>query len=85
MEIEGSTRVMFDRGINSGAFADKDTSTNQFDIGSFKGISASFKASRNWTGSTSEPSNSQSGSVGSNTPFNVMNPYIVKFCWERTA
>jgi len=23
--------------------------------------------------------------TGSDTPFNVMNPYIVKFCWERTA
>jgi len=85
MEIEGTTRVMFDRGINSGAFADDAGEEKQFNTGPFKGISARFQASRNWTGSTSEPSNPQSGSVGSDIPFSVMNPYIVKFCWERTA
>lgn len=67
-----------------------------------------FDASRSWSGSTSEPSNSNTGACngenysiihshtysgsgttgngnGTATAFSVLNPYVVKYCWERTA
>lgn len=35
--------------------------------------------------STTSQSNSTTGSTGSGTAVNIMPPYIVKYCWERTA
>jgi hypothetical protein len=37
------------------------------------------------SGNTANSSAFDSGDTGSGTAVNVMNPYIVKYCWERTA
>lgn len=36
-----------------------------------------FTASKSWTGKTS--------AVGSNTPFDIMPPYITAYCWKRIS
>ena len=47
-----------------------------------------FNASRNWTGKTSSETISVSGVTsvsGSSTAFSILPPFVVKYCWERTA
>ena len=66
--------------ISSGAFDRGSTSLNRRDGAkscTFNPKTLTFKASNNWTGSTS--------SVGSGTAHNNMPPYVVYYCWERTA
>lgn len=55
------------------------------------GMAVSYESKSNKMAITTESSNLQHqhsatcSKKGSDTPFSVMNPYIVKFCWERTA
>ena len=57
-------------------------------------VSSSFTGTAGTTGSTTQAgtvastftgTSSSTGSVGSATAVNVLPPYIVKYCWERTA
>jgi hypothetical protein len=67
MEIEGKFHPTFDRGSEEGALYTTGTESDQFAAGRNPGKYLGFKASRNWTGSTSEPSNSSSGTPSDNT------------------
>lgn len=97
-------------GISTNAFYSFDITLNSDGKDGNAGVSKAtmFDASRSWSGSTSEPSNANTGACngenysvqhshtysgsgetgngdGTATAFSVLNPYVVKYCWERTA
>lgn len=92
MEIEGKFHPTFDRGSEEGALYTTGTESDQFAAGRNPGKYLGFQASRNWTGSTSEPSNSSSGTPSDNTTDsnNTSNTenrpinYTIRI-WKRTA
>ena len=52
----------------------------------FTGTEQTIKATQGGTvASTFTGTSSSTGSVGSATAINILPPYIVKYCWERTA
>jgi len=63
----------FYAGADGGYYGDTSEQVNR----DYNCSQAIFDASRTWTGSTS--------SVGGSGAHNNMPPYIVKYCWERTA
>ena len=52
----------------------------------FTGTEQTIKATQGGTvASTFTGTSSSTSSVGSTTAINILPPYIVKYCWERTA
>lgn len=53
---------------------------------SFTGTQQTVSATQDGTVSSSFTGNSENtGSVGSGSSISIMPPYVVKYCWERTA
>ena len=89
-----------DTGYSGGAFyfSSRATTHNVQSVGGESNAVVNFKASRNWTGSTSSNGAhthtvSLSGgnhthtttNVGGGTPLNIMPPYTTVYAWRRTA
>ena len=92
MNITGKgiqTRVMADSpyGEESGAICNRVNRGDMFGSGGIDSYSASFDASKSWTGETSSNgSHSHTiGSTGSGTAFDIMPPYLAVFVWKRVG
>ena len=57
-------------------------------------VSSTFTGTGGTTGSTTQGGTvtssfygepSATGTIGKTTPFSILPPYVVKYCWERTA
>lgn len=93
MDITGSFRTCDVGGRENGTGAFNDEYYSEWNSTSGSNTcwdkTESFKASRSWTGNTSDNGNHSHtitiNNSGSSKPFSIMNPYISVNVWERVA